>query len=700
MILGPNGRKALVLSPSATHPQDYGNRNRVFQTTSFFKEMGYEIHFVLYPYESDWNESVPGSATEMRRVWDSFTVIPPSKPPHMGPAGEHHEIDEWWDPQIGSYLEWLFAREAFDVFVVNYTFFSKAFDYAPRRTIKILETHDIFSGRKELFLSHGAAPEFFYTTADQEKIALDRADIVVAIKDAEADILRRMTDREVLSIPFNVVDRPVVRRPERLERTEPLKIGFVGALNTVNVLNMARFLEKFAKYERIYVPPPMEIRIAGNVCSKLSAASPSVTLLGHVDSIEAYYEDIDVVVAPMTFSTGMKIKVGEALSFGKPVVSTQNGFDGFPVMDEFHSLGSVEAVCRALIKLAFDRDRLKLLETRSALAAQLARRRSLSGYDVLSRAVRRLTKGIIFVTDQPFAKEETLRQVRLSQWAEYCSHLVRTAVVYLGNDPFPDLAKSASSARRFAAIVDTDGRIDVARSAIRELSRHLHPIEIVVSAAEQTSQAIMESEEALHIPITLDLWSVPGAWDGTHAGDIQLVDRSAGPDGPSPVLSVTGLRYLPEALRHWTGAAPSDEVLVVLCDPSEIDLMGLALLEARTMVPVVAVEAFLDPDSGPDLLPQLSGRKAPRLLLAIGSDARIAETCRSLAAYAGVAFLHASWAHFPIAMLSSRGEPVLCHTYADIADQLADLGTSGPSGAPEQAGDTGWSAYWRELSLR
>src|SRR5690242_1613017 len=308
-------RKALILSPSASHPQDHGNRNRVFQTTSFLKVSGYEIHFLLSPFESDWVNEVPESAAEMRKAWASFTARPPSRPLHMPAAGEHHLIDEWWDPQIGTYLEWLFAREWFDVFVVNYTFFSKALDYAPGSTVKVLETHDMFAGRKELFIAHGAPAEFFYTTREQEQLALNRADIVIAIKDAEAAVLRRNTKTaEVISVPFYLERAPLPLRPERLQPEEELRIGFIGALNSVNVINMQKFLDRFDKYRTIYMPPPISVSVAGDVCLRLDSNSPSARLLGRVEDVTAFYESIDVVVAPMSFSTGIKIKVGEALS--------------------------------------------------------------------------------------------------------------------------------------------------------------------------------------------------------------------------------------------------------------------------------------------------------------------------------------------------------------------------------------------------
>jgi glycosyltransferase involved in cell wall biosynthesis len=697
-----SGRKALILSPSASHPQDYGNRNRVFQTTTRLKNAGFDIHFVLYPYESDWVHGMPDSADDIRKAWSSFTVIPPSKTLHAPPEGPHHLIDEWWDPQIGSYLEWLFAREAFDVFVVNYTFLSKAFDLAPKSTVKVLETHDIFSGRKELFLAHGAEPEFFYTTRDQEKLALDRADIVVAIKDGEAEHLRTLTNRTVVSVPFDVVERPVTRRPERLENTEALKVGFIGALNTVNSLNMARFLDAFAKFERIYVPPPIEIHIAGNVCSKLKATSKNVKLLGHVPSVEEYYDTIDAVVAPMSFSTGIKIKVGEALSFGKPVISTHNGFDGFPSTDEYHALKDIPEVCRALMKLAFDRDRLTALEDHTAFAARLARRRSASGYAALFDAIRKMSKAIVFVTDRALWKPASFEEERLTQWAEFCAFMARTTIVYVGQEPVGTFSGRSRQFTRNAKVTPVE-TADGALRVIEELAGTHALADVVVTAGNGTGREIWNGVSEQSECLALDLWveelaEIAGPASITERGDVWMVSNTAAASSRRAV-STTALRYLPESLRSWAGAERSLEILVVLCGPDESDLRGVETLQAR-FAPTAANTRQLSiaVASSEDLLSDLAERRGPAILLAVGRDLRLAEVCRSVAACADIPFLHISSEQLPFAMVGQDGLPELCASFADVADQLPTLLADRPLSAPEHPRDTGWSTYWRHMT--
>ena len=175
----------LIISSTPPLPRDYGNRNRVFQTMEFFKERNFRISFLLYPFDQEWAHAIPENYPELVREFEYFGVVPNSKPLHQNAIGEHHKIDEWWDETIGQHLSWIFQRKHFDVLFVNYTFFSKAFEYMPKGMVGLMDTHDLFSGRKEMFADFGVAPEFFYTTSDEEKIAFERADGVIAIKRSE-----------------------------------------------------------------------------------------------------------------------------------------------------------------------------------------------------------------------------------------------------------------------------------------------------------------------------------------------------------------------------------------------------------------------------------------------------------------------------------------------------------------------------------
>jgi Glycosyl transferases group 1 len=376
------GARIAVLSPTPTHPQDFGNRKRIYRICRRYAEEGARITFIHYPAELEWRKQIPFRGQHaMDAAWDRFYTIAPTREPHEDPAGTYHSIDEWWDKAIGDFLTWLFSVESFDIFIVNYSWLSKALEYAPRSTFRILDTHDKFSGRKEMLESLGLHPEFFYTTEAQERIALARADLVWAIKPEEAEQLQRLTDKPVLAVqhldPFEPLGRPPA------DAQGYFRVGVIGARNNVNRMNIGEFLREAEPIFRNAFAP-VKIVIAGSVCELLEdAASPFVELAGLVDDVEDFYRSVDCVAVPMRRSTGLKIKTGEALSFGLPVLSLAHAFEGYEPANKFHTLADFKEMAEAIVELSFaPRAQMETL----ALASAQAHKKTAA---VIARSFRR-----------------------------------------------------------------------------------------------------------------------------------------------------------------------------------------------------------------------------------------------------------------------------------------------------------------------
>jgi hypothetical protein len=362
------GARVAVLSPTPTHPQDFGNRKRVFRICSRYAQEGARITFIHYPAELEWREQIPFRAERtMRETWPQYHTISPTRLLHVDPAGNYHSIDEWWDVAIGQFLTWLFSVESFDIFIVNYSWLSKALEFAPPSTFKILDTHDKFSGRREMLESLGLNPEFFYTTEAQEKIALGRADLVWAIKREEAAQLQELSESPVLALPH-------LDPFQALQSPEPdadgyLRVGVIGARNNVNRMNIAAFLKEAGPiFSDAFAP--VKVVIAGSVCDLLEdMEGPFVELRGSIDDVEDFYRTVDCVAVPMLRSTGLKIKTGEALALGLPVISLAHAFEGYEPASRLHDLKDFAEMARAIVDLAFaPRSDLAALAAASAQA--------------------------------------------------------------------------------------------------------------------------------------------------------------------------------------------------------------------------------------------------------------------------------------------------------------------------------------------
>lgn len=428
------GADILVLSPTPTAPTDQGNRKRIYAVCRELQRRGARIHFVFYPQEW-WFDYLPDDLVrEMADQWDSFHLLPATRHTYTRPEGADYKIDEWWDDSIRDYLQWLFKRNRFDAFIVNYAYMSKAFEYAPANTLKILDTHDKFTGRRQLLDDNGIAPEFFYTTEDQEAIAMNRAQLVWAIKDEEAEFYRSISGTPCITMPHIEPEHrvPRVRRPEDENR---LVIGMLGSGNAINV-NNARAFVKVALPILARREAPVVIRFVGAMCSRLPDLEgvPGVELMGPVDSTDEFYRDVDLVIVPLAFSTGLKIKAVEAFATGMPLVAMGHALEGIPTRHPWHKCETMEEVAEVCCDIAFDRQLLSGLTETTTRTYALVRAQAKIAFD---DTLRRLTNypTVVMTVDRSFFELDSPYREHIFQTVNLMRHLAQVVLYF--DQPLP-----------------------------------------------------------------------------------------------------------------------------------------------------------------------------------------------------------------------------------------------------------------------
>ena len=119
------------------------------------------------------------------------------------------------------------------------------------------------------------------------------------------------------------------------------RILFVGNLSFApNVDGLVRFLDLV--WPRIVVAAPSATLVVvgmrpGDQLKRVLAAR-GVELHADVTSVQPFYEAADIVIAPIYFGGGTRVKVVEAMAAGRPVVSTSIGIEGLDVENGRHAL--------------------------------------------------------------------------------------------------------------------------------------------------------------------------------------------------------------------------------------------------------------------------------------------------------------------------------------------------------------------------
>ncbi len=420
----------LVLSPTPTWPLNYGNRKRIYSVCKSIQEKGSRIHFLFYPGEVDWREDLPFEAQiKMSQQWDSLYIIPPSTALHPFAKNKDHTIDEWWDKSIGDYLKWIFNLKLFDAFIVNYTWLSKAFEYVPSNIFKVLDTHDRFSDRRLLLEENGIKAEFFHTTPDQEKLALERADLVWAIKSQEKIFFETLTSKPIIDTLIHVDLHKHPRSCLSHFQQGYLRLGFIGAANNINRVNIEQFLELAIPLFKKHFAP-IKIVLAGGLSIHFkNVDSRWVESIGRVDEVSDFYQVVDAVVIPMVFSTGLKIKFSEALSFGIPIISHHHASEGFHPMHSWHELPSMQELINTCIDLAFSPEKLPELMCASIESQKYHE-------DAFSRTIENFldatqgpTQTLLLLIDEDHLNEKSVFYIRILDIIEKLSSHFRLLIL-------------------------------------------------------------------------------------------------------------------------------------------------------------------------------------------------------------------------------------------------------------------------------
>ncbi len=178
------------------------------------------------------------------------------------------------------------------------------------------------SERAETYAAITSSPGFDDLVA-KELLPAELADVIIAVSEAEAAILRRRLNRPVLTIGHCLPVRPL--GPEPAERSGVLFVGALWSKDSPNYDSLVWFLDHVWP-GIIAVRPEETLRIAGYVRPEVPLGGLirlGVTWLGPVPDLTDEYARARVFIAPTRFAAGIPFKVHEALSYGLPVVSSR-----------------------------------------------------------------------------------------------------------------------------------------------------------------------------------------------------------------------------------------------------------------------------------------------------------------------------------------------------------------------------------------
>jgi glycosyltransferase involved in cell wall biosynthesis len=180
-----------------------------------------------------------------------------------------------------------------------------------------------------------------------ENISTKYAEHITLVSEKEAAELKQRSGKQsITSIPpaFEVKgeERSGVVNKQRIE------LLFVGNLTTNQNLATVFYIgeELIPKLKGLGIE--FSISLVGKHDDRILNMPPELKFKGFVDSLAEEYQKADIVLAPLAFGTGIKLKVIEALSWGVPVITNRIGTEGTFLQHNIHCSISEEAHEQAL----------------------------------------------------------------------------------------------------------------------------------------------------------------------------------------------------------------------------------------------------------------------------------------------------------------------------------------------------------------
>ncbi|KAA6340150.1 hypothetical protein EZS27_011974 [termite gut metagenome] len=157
-----------------------------------------------------------------------------------------------------------------------------------------------------------------------EKLACRYADKIIGLNVRDHSMIYRYYNRKVdVIIPISLKDR-FVYNDCLVIKSEKKRILFVGSNFYPNIHGIKWFIRNVLPYIDV------QLTIVGkNIHAIGINSSEKIEIISDSPVLDKFYLNTDIVIAPIFKGSGMKVKIAEAMMFGKPIVGTTEAFQGY-----------------------------------------------------------------------------------------------------------------------------------------------------------------------------------------------------------------------------------------------------------------------------------------------------------------------------------------------------------------------------------
>ena len=353
--------RLLFLVPGCIYPVSHGGASRITSVLWGLTERGHAVHVLSLVGSRDEQVAVSG----LPRVASSESILIRPKPSYLRGSSTPSSALGLLIAGVSECLAQIAREHSIDILQLEYTHAAAYLDAVPGLPV-VLTEHDVafvsrFRGLRfadtpgAAFVGLIEALRLYRWELKQAK----RADLLLTTSERDADFLRlRGVTRVTGAVPNGV---EVARLQPRGRREETSDLLFVGNFRLrPNIDGLGYFLSEIwpslAEQRRGLSMSVVGPRLAPDLVDR--AAALGITYAGYVQDLAAEFWSHKVLVVPIRYGSGTRVKVLEAAAAKCAIVSTTLGVEGIGLEHGSQVLIADDppAFTKAVIKLLDDAD--------------------------------------------------------------------------------------------------------------------------------------------------------------------------------------------------------------------------------------------------------------------------------------------------------------------------------------------------------
>ena len=338
----------LIVDEEIPYPPNTGKRLRTYNIVKRLQEK-HQITYLCYGS----GEEIPPDCPNVRFVTLQSPIIPQSGIPFYGALLKNifsrnpYVVDRHYSEILSRRAASLAAKDQFDLIHCEWTPYTENVLPLLYGMSSVLSAHNVEAQIWErYFISEQNPLKKAYIRIQwrkllkYERLACKRYSEITAVSDADKGIFEQEYGCGNITVVSNGVDDKYFA-PMNSPR-DPYGMVFTGSMDwRPNQDGIHHFLKEIyplikKKIPRATItvvgrkPPQWLVDLAGTI--------PGVNVTGTVDDVRPYIAENALYIVPLRIGGGSRLKILEAFSMKKPVLSTSIGAEGLEVEDGTHLL--------------------------------------------------------------------------------------------------------------------------------------------------------------------------------------------------------------------------------------------------------------------------------------------------------------------------------------------------------------------------